>query len=155
MLVCNAIKNRGYLTDGGSGGGWMLELSGLTFDTAERLTYYMELGHEAYLNLVSSGSSPDAHERVNHMNGASMGNTWFGGYACLSRMEHGDAYGGFGGGGAACVAGGGGGGYIGGKKKRNDQNITRLGNGKYCFELLSCFFNLASPIRIRNERPIL
>ena len=129
------LKNRGYLTDGGSGGGWMLELSGLTFDTAERLTYYMELGHEAYLNLVSSGSSPDAHERVNHMNGASMGNTWFGGYACLSRMEHGDAYGGFGGGGAACVAGGGGGGYIGGKKKRNDQNITRLGNGKACFRL--------------------
>ena len=120
------LTNRGYLTDGGSGGGWMLELSGLTFDTAERLTYYMELGHEAYLNLVSSGSSPDAHERVNHMNGASMGNTWFGGYACLSRMEHGDAYGGFGGGGAACVAGGGGGGYIGGKKQATTKILPDL-----------------------------
>ena len=97
------LPNRDLITIGGSGGGWSKELSGVTFESqAQKDAYY---GND--LDQVGVG--------VSHMNGASSFNSWVGGYACVTRMTSGDAYGGFGGGGAACEAGGGGGGYIGGE----------------------------------------
>ena len=101
------------ITNGGSGGGWSKELSGVTFESqAQKDAYY---GAEGAL---------DHGIGVSHMNGASSFNSWVGGYACVTKMSNGDAYGGFGGGGAACEAGGGGGGFIGGENFQNFYTYT-------------------------------